>query len=213
MAVTDGLRASLRAVIPATSGRLDESRFLLAGAGAGLLGWGGTQLLAWLESPDGTVAATVLWVALIAAFSGLTVLHGPDKVRFSAPMVGWGAVNGTATALTVGGVFGFVPARLAFWTAWVGATALGYLWTGGLLVRAGSGRRGWSYLASAAVALCVLGLGSAAFDSVAPVTFLLLAALHAVPLVLDAKTTLRPVARGTVLTLVVGSLLGAGLLT
>ena len=209
--MTDGLRASLRAVAPATSGRLDEPAFLLVGATAGLGGWGGTQMLAWLAVPGSALLATALWVVLVAVFVGLTVFHGPDTVRFSDAMLGWGAVNGSAMALTLGGLAGVVPARLAFWTAWVGAAALGYLWTGGLLVRAGSGRRGWGYLAAGGVGVAVLALGAVAFDRVASVAFLLLATLHAVPLVLDAKTTLSSAARGAVLALVVGGLVGTGL--
>jgi len=212
MAVTDGLRASLRALAPATSGRLDESAFLLVGAAAGLLGWGGTQVLSWLAIADSAPLATALWTVLVTGFAALTVLHAPEAVRFSDAMFVWGTVNPAAMALTVGGLVGVVPARLAFWTAWVAAAAVGYLGTGWLLVRAGAAGRGRGYLASAAVALCVLTVGTVAFDSVAPVAFALLAALHAVTLALDAKTTLDAGARGGVLALVVGCLLGAGLL-
>ncbi|MBX0286208.1 hypothetical protein [Haloarcula salinisoli] len=211
MAVTDGLRTRLERVAPATSARIGESRFLLAGATAGLVGWGGTQMLLWLDPPASALLATALWAVLVGGFVSLTVLHGPDAVRFSDPMFGWGVVNGTAMALTVGGLVDVVPARLAFWTAWVGAATLGYLWTGGLLVRAGAGRRGWGYLAAGAVALAVLALGTVAFDAVAPVAFLLLATLHAIPLVLDAKTTLSAVARGGTVSLVVCGLLAVGL--
>ena len=211
--MTDGLRGGLRRVAPATSGRLDESGFLLVGAAAGLLGWGGTQLLAWFNPPGSALLATALWTVLVAVFSGLTVLHAPETVRFSDAMVVWGTVNPAAMAVTVGGLVGLVPARLAFWTAWVGAAALGYLGTGGLLIRAGAGRRGRGYVASGGVALAVLAIGTVAFETIAPVAFLLLVTLHAVPLVLDAKTGLSPVARGGVLALVVGSLLIAGLFT
>ena len=211
MALTDGLRTVLRRVAPATSGRLDESGFLLAGATAGLLGWCGTQILAWVDVPASALAATVLWAVLVGGFAGLTVLHGPDAVRFSDVMFVWGTVNPAAMALTVAGVAGLVPARLAFWTAWVAAAAVGYIWTGGLLVRAGAGRRGWGYVTTGGVALAVLTAGTVAFDLVAPVAFLLLAALHAVPLVLDAKTELSAVARGVTLALVVGVIVGVGL--
>jgi len=211
MAVTDGVRGVLRDITPATSGRLDESAFLLAGATAGLLGWGATQLLAWVDVPSNALLATALWAVLVTGFASLTVLHGPDSVRFSHPMFVWGTVNPAAMALTGCGLVGLVPARLAFWTAWVAAAAVGYLGTGGLLVRAGAGRRGWGYVASGGVALAVLAIGTTAFDRLAPVAFCLLATLHAVPLVLDAKTGLSPVARGGVLTLVVGALVGVGL--
>jgi len=210
MAVTDGLRASLRGVAPPTSGRLDESAFLLAGATAGLLGWGGTQVLAWVDVPSSALAATVLWAVLVVGFASLTLLHGPDAIRFSEAMFAWGTVNPAAMALTAGGLVGVVPDHLAFWTAWVGAAALGYLWTGGLLVRAGASGRGRAYLAAGGIALVVLSVGTVAFSLVAPIAFLLLAALHAVPLVLDAKTELSAAVRGGVLAAVVCGLVGAG---
>ena len=159
---------------------------------------------------DSALLATALWVVLVAGFAGLTVLHGPDAVRFSDAMLGWGVVNGTAMALTVGGLVGVVPARLAYWTAWVGAATLGYCWTGGLLARSGAADRGWGYLAAGGVALTVLAVGTAAFETIAPVAFLLLAALHAVPLVLDARTSLSPLTRGASLVLVVGVIVAAG---
>jgi hypothetical protein len=78
-------------------------------------------------------------------------------------------------------------------------------------VRAGAGRRGWGYLAAGGVAFSVLALGAVDFEGVAPVAFLLLATLHAVPLVLDAETALSAFARGVVLALVVCALVGVGL--
>lgn len=212
MAVTDGLRTVLDAVAPQTSDRLDESRFLLAGATAGLLGWGGTQLLAWTDPPSAALLATALWVVLLAAFSGLTVLHGPAEARFSDVLFIWGAVNSTAMAMTVAALVGVVPERLGFWTAWAGASTLGYAGTGALLVRAGVTDRGWGYLAAAVVGLGVLLLGTVSFGALAPVAFLVLAALHAVPLVLDARTALSPLGRGSLLAAVIGVLVGVGLL-
>jgi len=210
MAVTDGLRRRLRDVSPATSDRLDESGFLVTGAAAGLFGWGGTQLLAWLDPPHSAVAATALWAVLMLAFSAVTVLHAPEAVRFSDAMFVWGTVNGTAMALTVAALAGLVPERLGFWGAWAAASALGYVGTGVLFVRAGATARGRGYLAVGIVAVAVLALGAVAFGRVAPVVFLVLAAVHAVPLVLDAETSLSPAARGGTLALVVAGLVGAG---
>lgn len=187
MAPTDGLRLRLRDVAPATSGRLTESEFLLAGTAAGALGWGGTQALAWLDPPNAALAATALWVVLVGAFAGTTVLHGPDAVRFSDAMFVWGAVNGTATGLTLAGLAGLVPASIAFWHVWAGAAAVGYCWTGGLLEGAGDADRGRTYLTSGAVALAVLLVGSVRFSLVEPVAFLLLGLLHVAPLALDAR--------------------------
>lgn len=212
MAVLDGLRTVLDAVAPATSGRLDESGVLLAGATVGLLGWVSTQLLAWLSPPNAALTATALWVLLVAGFSGLTALHGPANLRFSDVMFLWGAVNTTAMALTVAALVGAVPERLGFWTAWVAAATLGYAGTGTLLMRAAMTDRGREYLAAAVVALGVLTLGTVTFDTVEPVAFVVLAAHHAVPLVLDARTTLSPLGRATLLAATVAALLGTGLL-
>lgn len=202
------LQRALTRAAPATSGRLSEPGFLLVGAAAGLLGWGGTQLLAWVDRPSAALLAAGLWAALMTGFVGLTVFHAPAAVRFSAPMLGWGTVNGSASVLTVVGLAGLVPPRPAFWTAWVAAAAVGYCWTGGLLVRAEEPTRGWSYLAAGVLAVCVLVLGTCSFTLLAPVAFLLLTALHAVPLTLDARTALSPVARAGVLAAVLLALLG-----
>jgi hypothetical protein len=208
--VTDGLRARLEAAAPPTSGRLSESGFLLSGAAAGLLGWTGTQVFAWVDPPSAALLATGLWAALMLGFVGLTVFHAPAAIRFSLPMLGWGTVNGMATVLTVAGLAGLVPGRVAFWAAWVVAAAVGYCWTGSLLVRAGDTERGRSYLASGLVALAVLAVGLWSFAAVAPVAFLVLTVLHALPLTLDARTMLSPVARGGILSLVVAVLLAGG---
>lgn len=187
MAVTDTLHERLERAAPATSGRLTESEFLLAGAAAGALGWGGTQGLAWVDPPAAAAFATALWTVLVAAFAGLTVLHGPDAVRFSDPMFVWGSVNGTAMALTVGGLVGLVPVFVAFWGAWAAASTVGYCWTGGLLEGAGDAERGRGYLLSGVVGFAVLAVGALAFPTVDSVAFLLLGVLHVVPLVLDSR--------------------------
>ena len=209
--MSNRLQRTLSRAVPATSGRLSESGFLLAGAVAGLFGWGGTQVLAWTAPPSSAPLAAALWAVLMLGFVALTVFHGPDTVRFSGPMLGWGTVNGAATALTVAGLAGLVPPGIAFWTAWVAAAAVGYGWTGALLVRAGDTERGQSYLVTGVLALAVLAVGTLSFTLVAPVAFLLLAMLHAVPLVLDARTALSPVARAGVLTVVLVTPLGVGI--
>ena len=186
MAVMAALRRRLVRVAPPSSGRLDESEFLLTGAGAGALGWSGTQVLAWVGPADSAVLATGLWVVLVAGFAGITLLGTPDTVRFSDPMFVWGAVNGTAMALTVGGLVGLVPEFLAFWVAWAAAAGIGYCWTGGLLAGAGAVRRGRGYLLAGLAALVVLAVGLLASALVEPAAYLLLGGLHVVPLALDA---------------------------
>ncbi|MFC6975606.1 hypothetical protein ACFQL1_14620 [Halomicroarcula sp. GCM10025709] len=186
MAPTDGVRAFLQRIAPATSGRLSDAGFLLAGATAGALGWGGTQLVAWSAVPLAPVVATAWWVVLIAGFGLLTVFHGPASVRFSDAMFVWGSANGTAMLATVAGVASVLPPRLAFWHAWAVAFGVGYLGTGTLLFRAGFRERGVGYLSSALVAWSVVLVGVRSFATVEPVAFVLLGVLHVVPLVVDA---------------------------
>ncbi|MDS0220829.1 hypothetical protein NDI54_05610 [Haloarcula sp. S1AR25-5A] len=195
MAAFDAVRSRLWRVAPATSGRLTASEFLLSGAAAGLLGWGGTQIFAWSSRATGALLATALWVVLIGGFVGLTVLHAPESVRFSDAMLAWGTVNTVATALTVGGLLGVVPEQLAFWHAWVAALAVGYCWTGGVLEGAGQPVRGRGYLGAGVVGLGLLFVGAASFSLVAPTGYLALAALHATPMVLDVRTALPAIHR------------------
>jgi hypothetical protein len=211
MVLTGRLRSSLDRIAPPTSGRLSLRAFLLAGAGAGAVGWTGTQLLTWTAPPAAASLATALWVVLAGAFVGLTVRHGPDEIRFSDPMLVWGTVNGTATALTFAGLAGLVSARLAFWQTWVAASAVGYCWTGGLLEGAGETNRGRGYALTGLVGLCVLAVDTLAVGVTAPVAYLVLGVLHAVPLTLDAVTGLSAGARSTIVATVVGSLLVTGM--
>ncbi|NLV13894.1 hypothetical protein [Haloarcula argentinensis] len=212
MAVLNELRGRLQRVAPATSGRLTASEFLLSGAAAGLFGWGGTQAIAWSDRAVGALLATALWVVLIGCFIGLTVLHAPDSVRFSDAMLAWGTVNTTAMALTVGGLLGIVPESLAFWHAWVGATAIGYCWTGGVLEGGGQPVRGRGYLGAGVVGLGLLTVGAVAFPLVSPVGYLALAALHALPMVLDVRTALPAVHRTAVVGVAVAAVLVAGVI-
>jgi hypothetical protein len=188
MAVTHRLRRTLQARAPATSERLSERGFLLAGATAGALGWGVTQLLAWAALPAGPLLVTAWWTVLVAGFGLLTVLHGPAAVRFSDAMFVWGTVNGTAMVVTVGGVLGLVPPRVAFWGAWAAASTIGYAGTGVLLLRADHRERGVGYLLSGAIALCVLTVGLGSFDRVVSAGPLVFGILHVVPLAVDATS-------------------------
>jgi len=210
MAAFDGVRNRLQRVAPATSGRLTASGFLLSGAAAGLFGWGGTQAITWSSRANGALFATALWAVLISGFVGLTVLHAPDSVRFSDAMFAWGTVNTTATAVTIGGLLGVIPAQAAFWHAWVGATAIGYCWTGGVLEGAGQPVRGRGYLGAGVVGLCLLAVGAVAFPLVSPVGYLALAALHALPMALDVRTSLPAVHRTGVVGVAVAAVLVAG---
>jgi hypothetical protein len=212
MAAFDGLRSRLQRVAPATSGRLTAAEFLLSGAAAGLVGWGGTQAIAWSSHANGALLAMVLWVVLIGGFIGLTVLHAPESVRFSDAMFAWGTVNTAAMALTVGGLLGVVPEHVAFWHAWVGATAVGYCWTGGVLEGAGQPARGRGYLGAGVVGLCLLTVGAVAFSLVAPVGYLALAVLHALPMLLDVRTALPAIYRSAVVGILVAAVLGVSII-
>ena len=213
MAAFDGLRSRLQRVAPATSERLTASEFLLSGAAAGLVGWGGTQALSWSSHANGALLATALWVVLIGGFVGLTVLHAPDSVRFSDAMFAWGTVNTAAMGLTVGGFLGVVPEQAAYWHAWVGATAVGYCWTGGVLEGAGQPGRGRGYLGAGVVGLCLLTVGAVAFPLVAPLGYLALAALHAGPMILDVRTALPAIHRTGVVGVAVAAVLAVGGIT
>ncbi|AUG47978.1 hypothetical protein BVU17_10780 [Haloarcula taiwanensis] len=204
------LRSRIQRVAPATSGRLTASEFLLSGAAAGLVGWGGTQAVAWSDHATGALLVTVLWAVLIGGFVGLTVLHAPDSIRFSDAMFAWGAVNSTAMALTVAGLFSVVPGQLAFWHAWVGATAVGYCWTGGVLEGAGQPVRGRGYLGAGVVGLGLLAIGAVAFPLVSSAGYLALAALHALPMLLDVRTALPAAHRTSVVGVAVAAVLVAG---
>ncbi|KOX93916.1 hypothetical protein AMS69_08340 [Haloarcula rubripromontorii] len=206
----DELRSRLQRVAPATSGRLTASEFLLSGAAAGLVGWGGTQAIVWSGHADGALLASALWTVILGGFVGLTVLHAPDPVRFSDAMLAWGTVNTTAAALTVAGLFGVVPGQLAFWYAWVAATAVGYCWTGGVLEGAGQPVRGRGYLGAGVVGLGLLAIGAVAFPLVAPAGYLALGALHALPMLLDVRTALPAVHRTGVVGVAVAAMLVAG---
>ncbi|MGB9931422.1 hypothetical protein [Haloarcula amylolytica] len=213
MAAFDGLRNHLQRIAPATSGRLTAFEFLLSGAAAGLVGWGGTQAITWLDHADGALLATALWAVILGGFVGLTVRHAPDSVRFSDAMFAWGTVNTAAMALTVGGLLGVVPEQLAFWHAWVGATAIGYCWTGGVLEGAGQPVRGRGYLGAGVVGLGLLAVGAVAFPPIAATGYLALAALHAGPMLLDVQTALPAIHRTGAVGVAVTAVLVAGVVT
>ncbi|GCF14863.1 hypothetical protein Harman_27980 [Haloarcula mannanilytica] len=212
MAAFDRLRSRLQRAAPATSGRLTAAEFLLSGAAAGLVGWVGTQIIAWSNHTSGALLATALWVVLVGGFVGLTVFHAPESVRFSDAMLAWGTINTAAMVLTVGGLLGVVPESLAYWHAWVAALAVGYCWTGGVLEGAGQPARGRGYLGAGVLGLCLLAVGAVSFSLVAPTGYLALAALHAGPMLLDVRTGLPAVYRTAVVGIAVAFVLVIGVI-
>jgi hypothetical protein len=220
------LRTRLAALAPATSGRLDGSGFLLLGAAVGLVGWTATAVLELL-APDAGPLALVAWLPLVAAMLGAGLFHTPDAMRFSTPMLGWALLNGLATTATLWAVLFGVPDTLggdpfntvalgpdagAVWSLWTVDLALGYAWTADALRRAGQPSRaaGYSYAAFLGFGLAVYH--GAGIDAIRTVRYPALAALHALPLALDARTDLGGVRRTVVLYLVVFALVGLGAL-
>jgi hypothetical protein len=220
------LQTRLAALAPATSGRLDGADFLLLGAAVGLVGWTATAVLELL-APDAGVLALAVWLPLVAVMLGAALLHAPDAMRFSAPMLGWGPLNGLAATATLWAVLFGVPDTLggdpfntvvlgpdagAVWSLWTVDLALGYAWTADALRRDGQPSRaaGYSYAAFLGFGLAVYH--GAGIDAIRAVRYPALAALHALPLALDARTDLGGVRRTVVLYLVVFALVGVGAL-
>ena len=220
------LRSRLAALAPASSDRLTGADFLLLGAAVGLVGWTATAALELL-APEAGPLALVVWLPLVAAMSGAAILHAPDAMRFSHPLLGWGLLNGLAATATVWAVLFGVPDTLggdpfntvalgpdagAVWSLWTVDLALGYAWTADALRRDGQPSRaaGYSYAAFLGFGLAVYH--GAGIDAIRTVRYPALAALHALPLVLDARSDLGGVRRTAVLYLVVFALVGVGAL-
>jgi hypothetical protein len=205
----DALRSGLAALAPATTGRLPGDGFLLLGAGVGLVGWTGTAALARLSVPRAGLLALAVWGLLVAVMVGAGLFHVPDAMRFSLPMVGWGLLNATATTVTLVAVLQEWSATLV-WTVWLVALGLGYGWTAIALWRGGQRARARGYGYAALVAAGLLIASGAGMPALQPVRYPLLAVLHAVPLALDARTTLGGRARSGVLLVAIVGTLGVG---
>lgn len=174
--------ATLARVAPPTLARVGLDRFLALGAGVGALGWGGTALLTARPGlvGDPVLASVALWTALVAVMVGVGVFATPDAVRFSRPMLVWGPANALASLVTLGVLFGPLPAW-ALADAWALAGAVGYYAS----ARATAGNDRNVYLTAVFFEVITFGTGSSA------ATFVALGVCHVVPLLLVAFTDFR----------------------
>jgi hypothetical protein len=173
--------------VPPPTGRVGPEQFLRLGAGVGVVGWTGTQTLAWVDPPGSGAVAIALWVALVGVMTGVGLRHCTDALRFSTPLLVWGTVNAAAMTLTVVATLGDTPNWLAVpvWQVWVLAAAVGYGGTAVSMHRAG---REWELYAVAGVLETVLlAVGVLAPGAVAAAPYLLVGLLHAMPLLVDAE--------------------------
>jgi len=220
------VRSRLVALAPASSGRLDGDGFLVLGAGVGLVGWTATAVLAALVPRAGPLALAV-WLPLVVVMLGAGLLHGPDTVRFSLPLLGFGLLNGLATAATAWAVLVGLPATVggdpfvtvplgrpadAVWSLWALDLAVGYAWTADALRRDGQPGRAAGYSYAAFLGFGLVVYHAAGLDAIRTVRYPALAALHAIPLALDARTDLGGLCRTAVLYLTVVALVGVGAL-
>ncbi|WP_267639615.1 hypothetical protein [Haloarchaeobius amylolyticus] len=158
-----------------------SDQFLRVGALVGTIGWTVTQVAAWLGA--GALPVLVLWVGLLGAMTVVGLARTPPTVRFSTPLLVWGATNGTATVWTVAAVLGApVPATaLAGWLPWLGSFTVAYAATA-WFVPAARLVYGAASLSAAGLAVALLAL-----PALAPVTYLLVGAVHVVPLVVATR--------------------------
>lgn len=173
-----------------TDGRpitIDE--YLRFGAGIGVIGWVATQIVAWYPGLVGSSIASIVgfWIALTA----LLYVGGfrlPQGLRYSRPLVVWGLLNALATGINVLAALGGWPDALtaylgyAFWHPWAAVMAVGYLDTG-IVART---RYRPAYLGGALLAAGALTIGLLAPGFITGGTYLVLGAIHAVPMWLDA---------------------------
>lgn len=224
VAGSDSLQSRLVALAPATSARLDGSDFLLLGAAVGLVGWTLTAVVEAI-APEAGLLTVVVWLPLVVAMLGAGVLHAPDAMRFSLPMLGWGLLNGLAVTVTLVAVLVGVPNQVGgdpfntvvlgpdagvVWSLWALDLAAGYAWTADALRRDGQPSRAAGYSYAAFLGFGLLAYHGAGVEAIRTVRYPALAALHAIPLALDARTDLSGVRRTAVLYLVVFALVGLG---
>jgi hypothetical protein len=158
--------------------------FLAVGAAIGALGWGATALLTarpGIVAPlDPAVAAATVWTPLIVVMVSVGLFGTPDTVRFGRPFLFWGPANGLASLATVAALLAWLPG-VTYWLAWALAAAVGYLGTGVAVRRAGGDGHVWVATAGCEVSVLVAG-GTVG----GPWPFVLLGAMHVLPLALEA---------------------------
>lgn len=172
------------------TGRIGRRGLLQLGSALLLVGWIGTGMLTEFVGtgpfgPIGTVIA--LWVGLFGLIGAVAVTRCPRHVVFSKPILVWVGLNTFGFAVTWAAWSGLLPGGLvqyAYWHVWVATAVIGFAVTGELLRR--NGIDGRVYYTAAAAELGLLIVGLLAFELLRPHQYLLLAVVHASPLLLDS---------------------------
>ncbi|NHN41457.1 hypothetical protein G9C85_07370 [Halorubellus sp. JP-L1] len=167
---------------------------LVVGAVLGALGWALTQFLA--STPgfalstvgvDGAVVVVGYWALASVAMVALGVLAGQRDVRYSPLLWAWGVLVAGALSLdavALAGLVGPELGRTLLWAPWPVVLAIGFALTG--VVAAHRARA--AYLVAAFAAGLVV-LAAVLFPSTVPDwAFAATGVVHAVPLLVDART-------------------------
>lgn len=176
--------------LPASTCRVGRRGFLGLGAALLFVGWGVTELVVarpGVLPGSPAVTAVALWFAMFLGIGVVGLTQCPDYVRFSGPLVVWGALNAAAFVYAGAAALGYLPPGLtvyAYWHVWVLAAVVGFAATGALLERSGSS--GQHYFTAAGLEISLLFIGLGAFSEIVPGLYLLLALVHPTPLALDA---------------------------
>lgn len=164
------------------------------GAILALAGWGTTQFLA--STPgfalatvgvESTVLVVAVWIVVSTLVAAVVLVAGAPAVLYSPLLWLWGVLVAGALAVDAAVVLGVVPpglGRTLLWTPWPVVIGLGYAVTG---VVATHRNRGAYLVGSLAAGLVVLA--AVLFPStVTDWAFAATGVVHAVPLVVDART-------------------------
>lgn len=169
--------------------RIGRPSLLQLGAALLVVGWAGTGTLTEFvdTGPLGPIEAVIaLWVGLFGLIAAVAVTWCPRRVVLSKPILVWVGLNTVGFAVTGAATAGILPGGLvqyAYWHVWVATAVVGFAATGELLRR--NGVDGRVYYTAAAAELGLLVVGLLAFELLRPYQYLLLAVVHASPLLLD----------------------------
>ena len=172
-----------------TLGRVGLDGFLAVGAAVGAVGWGVTAGLTARPEvvADPELASMAVWIGLVGVMATVGAFTTPDEVRFSRPLLGWGAANGTATLLSMLALVDVLPDTVHL-HAWPLAGLAGYAAT----ARFVGGRDGQLYATAAVLEGVTLGLVLGGLPPA--LVFALLGVCHSLALVLvvGTRTTRAP---------------------
>ena len=171
---------------------LSAGRVLAVGAFLGLVGWMGTQYVAWnpglalgAVGVEGTTLVILYWLFATVGMAGVIFGAGSRAVAYNPLIWGWGVLVAVAMATNGAVVVGLVPASLAgyaLWHPWIAVYAIGYSVTG--LVTAD--RRRTAYLGGGLLALLAFGSWLAFPLESQSWLFALTGVVHAGPMIADA---------------------------